>query len=77
MNRCDFRSELECACTTNECRATPKQTPAPVIFISWRTQAATCLFIGALAGIIAFAVAGRAEPYFKKLDLIAQESRHG
>lgn len=70
MRLCQFRAERECACATNECRATPKQTQAPLIFISWRTQAVTCLFIGFFVTIISAAVM---ETQVKKRDLINQE----
>jgi hypothetical protein len=74
--RCDFKTLHECSCKDGECAET-RVTPAPVVLISLKTQALTCIAIGIVTGISVFAAAYRAEPYFKTQDLIAQESRHG
>ncbi|ASR12105.1 hypothetical protein CHY08_34175 (plasmid) [Rhizobium leguminosarum bv. viciae] len=72
MTECIIRAFGGCACKDGECAERPV-TPAPLIFISWRTQAATCLFIGALAAFLSAAVM---EPTLKFTDLVNQEQYH-
>ncbi|QIG68220.1 hypothetical protein EVB56_029 [Rhizobium phage RHph_Y1_10] len=72
MNTCGFRQASECACTT-VCAVAKPTTPAPVVFISWRTQAAVCLFLGVVATFVSAAVM---EAKLKHQDLINQESAH-
>ncbi|OWV62540.1 hypothetical protein ATY75_11995 [Rhizobium sp. N122] len=76
MTDCIIKAFGGCACPTGECAEKPL-TPPPVVFISWRTQLAVCLFIGAIGGILAFTVMARMETHFKTRDLIAQETRRG
>ncbi len=70
---CGFREARECACKPTRCAVQPQPTPAPVPRFTVRDQLMVCAFIGVVAGIAAFAVAARAEPYLKTQDRIAQE----
>lgn len=74
MTRCDFRTERECACEATRCAVQPQTTPAPVPRFTVRDQLMVCAFIGVVAGIAAFAVAARAEPYLKNQHLANQEN---
>jgi len=67
-----------CSCPPDTCSAQSAATTAPVISFSWRDHLVLCLTAGFIAGIVAFAIAARAEPYFKRQALEQQEStRHG
>lgn len=71
--RCDLRG-LECGCSSDHCAVQPpKPQEAPIRF-SVRDQLMVCAFIGVIAGIAAFAVAARAEPYLKNQHLANQEN---
>lgn len=76
MTDCIIKAFGGCRCVDGECAEKPI-TPAPVVLPSWRTQAATFLFVCVSAGIIAFTVMARMEPDFKTRDLIAQENHRG
>lgn len=67
--RCDLKTLGECACTT-QC-AVQTITPAPVILPSLRTQAITCLFLGAVMTFVSAAVM---EGKMKHQDQINQEN---
>lgn len=69
--RCDLRTLNECACTT-QCAAQPI-TRAPVILPSWRTQAITCLFLGAVMTFVSAAVM---EMHYRGADRVQQESSY-
>jgi len=69
--RCDFKTIGECACST-QCAVQPV-TPAPVILPSLRTQAITCLFLGAVMTFVSAAVM---EGKMKHQDLDRQEETH-
>lgn len=69
---CDFRIHLECGCPAEACAVQPV-TPAPVVLISLKTQAITCLFIGF---VVMIGSAAWMETQVKKSDLINQEITH-
>jgi hypothetical protein len=58
-----------CSCHPGECAVQPVDT-APVILPSWRTQAITCLFLGAVMTFVSAAVM---EGKMKHQDLDRQE----
>jgi hypothetical protein len=51
MTRCDFRTERECGCPAEACAVEKPVSVAPVVLISIKTQALTCLFLGFVAMI--------------------------
>jgi hypothetical protein len=73
--RCDLKTLNECPrpCT-DRCAVQPEKTPEAPIRFSVRDQLMVCAFIGVVAGIATFALAARAEPYQKIVDLANQEN---
>ncbi|MBC2802689.1 hypothetical protein [Rhizobium ruizarguesonis] len=69
MSDCLIKVFSGCACPPGECAEKPT-TPAPVTFVSWRTQAIACLAFGFLATIV---TAAWMETQFKTRDLRNQE----
>ncbi|MGR9294430.1 hypothetical protein ACU8L5_03830 [Rhizobium leguminosarum] len=69
MSDCLIKAFSGCTCPPGECAEKPV-TPAPVTFISWWTQAITCLTFGFLAAIV---TAAWMETQFKNQDLSHQE----
>lgn len=69
MSDCLIKAFSGCACPPGECGQKPT-TPAPLTFVSWRTQAIACLAFGFLAAIV---TAGWMETQFKTRDLRYQE----
>ncbi|MGO8040832.1 hypothetical protein [Rhizobium leguminosarum] len=69
MSDCLIKAFTGCACPLGECAEKPV-TPAPVTFVSWRTQAIACLTFGFLAAIIS---AAWMETQFKTRDLRYQK----
>ncbi|WP_411196955.1 hypothetical protein [Rhizobium sp.] len=69
MSDCLIKAFAGCACPPGECVEKPL-TPAPVTFVSWRTQAIACLTFGFLVAIV---TAAWMETQFKNQDLSYQE----
>ncbi|MGR8959950.1 hypothetical protein [Rhizobium leguminosarum] len=69
MSDCLIKAFSGCTCPPGECAEKPV-TPAPVTFVSWWTQAITCLTFGFLAAIV---TAAWMETQFKNQDLSHQE----
>ncbi|MBY5337307.1 hypothetical protein [Rhizobium leguminosarum] len=69
MSDCLIKALSGCACPPRECVEKPT-TPAPVTFVSWRTQAIICLAFGSFAAIV---TAAWMETPFKTRDLRNQE----
>lgn len=69
MSDCLIKAFSGCTCPPGECAEKPV-TPAPVTFVSWRSQAITCLTFGFLAAIV---TAAWMETQFKNQDLSHQE----
>ncbi|NKL67582.1 hypothetical protein [Rhizobium leguminosarum] len=69
MSDCLIKAFSGCACPPGEC-VEKSTTPAPVTFVSWRTQAIACLAFGFLAAIVS---AGWMETQLKTRDLRNQE----
>ncbi|WP_027685657.1 hypothetical protein [Rhizobium leguminosarum] len=69
MSDCLIKAFTGCACPPGECAEKPI-APAPVTFVSWRTQAIACLTFGFLAAIVS---AAWMETQFKTRDLRNQE----
>lgn len=70
MTDCIIKAFGGCACPNGEC-AEKTVTPAPVILISLRTQAITCLFLGAVMTFVSAAVM---EGKMEHQDQINQEN---
>lgn len=70
MTDCIIKAFDGCACPTGECAEKPI-TPAPVVLPSWRTQAITCLFLGAVMTFVSAAVM---EAKLKTHDVNCQEA---
>lgn len=73
LGNCGFRQASECACPTDRCAVQPPKARAPLPIPSVKDTLMTAAFIGAVAFIISFAIAARAEPHFKIQDQINQE----
>ncbi|PDT00097.1 hypothetical protein CO666_32520 [Rhizobium chutanense] len=69
MSDCLIKAFSGCACPPGACAEKPT-APAPVTFVSWRTQATACLAFGFLAAIV---TAAWMETQFKDQDLSRQE----
>ena len=69
---CIIKAFSGCRCPESECAERPV-TPAPVILPSLRTQAITCLFLGAVMTFVSAAVM---EGKMKHQDLDRQEATH-
>ncbi|MEK1908210.1 MAG: hypothetical protein AAAB13_20750 [Pseudomonas sp.] len=74
MIPCSLKTIGECACPTDRCSVQPPKAQEAPIRFSVRDQLMVCAFIGVIAGIAAFAVAARAEPYLKNQNLANQEN---
>jgi hypothetical protein len=69
MTDCIIKAFGGCACQDGECAEKPA-TIAPVIIPSLRTQAITCLFLGAVMTFVSAAVM---EMHYRDADRVQQE----
>lgn len=70
MTECIVK-QYGCSCHSGECSVQRQSSPAPVILPSLRTQAITCLFLGAVMTFVSAAVM---EGKMKHQDQINQEN---